>query len=594
MTKTKGREKPKGAVHIIWLLCIEELESLAELCVMEVLQVFSAGSFIFLIEHLCCSSILLLVSTFLACAVAALLIWRRREQSSRVRLPPGPRSLPIIGHLHLLGDLPHQSLFKLARIHGPLMQLKLGSTVAIVASSPEMAKEILQTHDQIFASRPGTAGAIHAGFDRTDIGFAPYGPYWKLMRQLCVTDLFSHKRMEAFRPIRVEEVGALLRSVLEDSADDQVRKSLILLRPKLLATTNNIISRMTLGKRLFELASSSQQREASHDMVAVVAEGLTLVGAFNIGDYIPLLAGLDLQGYVRRMKVYKRRVKALLQEMINARRDERRPDPCDLLDVLISTSSSGSVKLTTPLTDDNIKAVMMDMFVAGTESSGGTVEWALAELLANPMAMKKVQEELDSIVGQTQLVQETHIPHLPYLQAVVKETMRLHPIGPLLLPHESTQACQIAGYHIPAKTRAYVNVWAIGRDPSVWRNPLVFLPERFLESDVEMCGGKQFHLLPFGSGRRACPAWALGLLTVQFLLASLLQCFDWSLPTSHAHGSKVDMSEIFGLAVKMANPIRAMATPRLPTNMIMSIHVDAQPQEICLKTRHGRFITSSY
>ena len=203
------------------------------------------------------------------------------------------------------------------------------------------------------------------------------------------------------------------------------------------------------------------------------------------------------------------------------------------------------------------------------------MEWALADLINSPDVMQKVQEELDEVVGKERLVKEVDIPALPYLGAVVKESMRMHPVVPLLIPHIAAQECKIGGYKLPAKTRAYVNTWAISRDPTVWERPLDFWPERFQENNLDV-RGQNFELLPFGSGRRRCPGYALGLLNVHLMLASLVQGFTWSLvplnaPEAHGH-IHLDMSERFGLTVAMAKPLRAFAVPRLSLHLYQGLH----------------------
>lgn len=195
-----------------------------------------------------------------------------------------------------------------------------------------------------------------------------------------------------------------------------------------------------------------------------------------------------------------------------------------------------------------------DIFAAGTDTSAITVEWALAELINHPGIMKKAREEIDSVVGKSRLVEESDIPNLPYLQAIVKETIRLHPTGPMIV-RESTKNSTINGYDIPAGTRLFVNVWAIGRDPNHWENPLEFRPERFIvengknQLDVR---GQHFHLLPFGSGRRSCPGTSLALYMVQATLSAMIQCFDWKLSGG---GVIVDMEEGPGLTLPRAHPL---------------------------------------
>ncbi|KAJ7527762.1 hypothetical protein O6H91_16G069800 [Diphasiastrum complanatum] len=205
------------------------------------------------------------------------------------------------------------------------------------------------------------------------------------------------------------------------------------------------------------------------------------------------------------------------------------------------------------------------MITTGSDTSSITIIWGIAEILRNPSVLEKAHQELDRIVGRERIVEEDDIPQLKYLQAIVKETFRLHPAVPLLVPHESTQAVQIAGYDIPAKSRLLVNAWAFGRDPSSWEKPLEFFPDRFLNNTIDI-RGKDYELIPFGSGRRGCPGLELGLINVQLGMAALLQSFNWSLPYPQ-RPADLDMTELFGLTLPRASPLCAVATPRLPRHL---------------------------
>lgn len=207
-----------------------------------------------------------------------------------------------------------------------------------------------------------------------------------------------------------------------------------------------------------------------------------------------------------------------------------------------------------------------DIFAAGTDTSAITVEWALAELINHPNIMQKAIEEIDSVTGKTRLVEESDISNLPYLQSIVKETLRLHPTGPIIA-RESNEDCTVNGYYIPAKTRLLVNVWAIGRDPNHWENPLEFYPERFLGNGIKSqmdVRGQYFEFLPFGSGRRGCPGTSLALQVVQTSLATMIQCFEWKLGNNKVQeNGKVDMEEGLGLTLPRANPLVCVPVVRL-------------------------------
>jgi cytochrome P450 len=205
---------------------------------------------------------------------------------------------------------------------------------------------------------------------------------------------------------------------------------------------------------------------------------------------------------------------------------------------------------------------VQDLIAGGTESSAVTVEWALSELLKKPEVFAKATEELDRVVGRGRWVTEKDIPSLPYMDAIVKETMRLHPVAPMLVPRLSREDTSIGGYDIPAGTRVLVSVWTIGRDPELWDAPEEFMPERFLGSRLDV-KGQDYELLPFGSGRRMCPGYSLGLKVIQVSLANLLHGFEWKLP----HGVELNMEEIFGLSTPRKFPLEAVVEPKLPAHL---------------------------
>lgn len=205
-----------------------------------------------------------------------------------------------------------------------------------------------------------------------------------------------------------------------------------------------------------------------------------------------------------------------------------------------------------------------DILTAAMDTSATAVEWALSELMKHPEEMKKVQKELETAVGLDRMVEESELDNLEYLDMVVKETLRLHPVGPLLLPHESVEDCTINGYHIPKKSRVVINAWAIGRDPEAWTDPEKFWPERFVSSNIDL-RGRDFQLIPFGSGRRGCPGMQLGLTVVKQVVAQLVHCFDWELPDGMLP-SELDMSEEFGLVIPRAKHLLAVPTYRLKIN----------------------------
>ena len=259
-----------------------------------------------------------------------------------------------------------------------------------------------------------------------------------------------------------------------------------------------------------------------------------------------------MQGLRRRMKKVHREFDSLAEEIIVEHIEMKKQngqENNDFVDVLLDISESGNL-----ISRNDMKALLLDMLVAGTDTSAATLEWAMLEKLRNPGVMKRMHEELESMVGKDgPRVKPCELPSLDYLQCVVKETLRLHSTVPLLVPRESMEACTVAGYRIPAKTRLIVNAWAIGRDPAVWGDDaLAFKPERFMAGgrnrDIDV-KGQNFELIPFGSGRRGCPGMALALEVVGLTLAQLFHCFDWRLECRDGVQQELNMTEAFGLTM---------------------------------------------
>ncbi|GLJ54974.1 hypothetical protein SUGI_1180280 [Cryptomeria japonica] len=477
---------------------------------------------------------------------------KRKSDKGELGLPPGPRPWPVVGNLHLLGSLPHEALAKLATKYGPIMFLRLGSVPTVVVSSPAMAKEFLKTHDLIFANRPPTSAGKYMTYERRDVAQSPYGEYWRQMRKLCTMELLTPKRTESFRWVREEEVSAMVRSVWEES---QHGVRLVNLRKHIFSVLLNIVCRMFAGRSYCD-----HQLSGGQEFSQMVAEIMHLTGVIVPGDFIPSLAFLDWGGYCRRMqavnKVFDEFADELIDEHIERRR-VKKSEKSDIVDVMLDMAEIGSAEI--QVSRLHIKAIITDMLIAGVETSTTTIEWAMTELLRNPQAMSRAQEEIELKVGRDRMVRESDLVSLHYLRCVVKETLRLHAPAPLLMAHESTQGCNVGEYYIPPKTRLFVNVWAIGRDERVWEDPLEFKPERFIGSSIDV-NGHHFELLSFGTGRRGCPGIYMGLSSVYLVVAQLIHCFHWNVE------GDLDREETFGLTLPKKFPISAFPYWKLTTD----------------------------
>nr|XP_010936313.1 flavonoid 3'-monooxygenase [Elaeis guineensis] len=487
----------------------------------------------------------------------ATLLYLYLKPRSQPPLPPGPTGWPILGNLPQLGTKPHQTLYHLSHVHGPLLHLRFGRTPTIVAASAAVASSLLKTHDANFAGRPLSSGPKIMAYDGRSVAWSPYGDRWRAIRKICNLNLFSTKALDGFRYIRQSEAAAMAAGLAAAAAVVEVG-------PWLNACTANTISRVTLGRRLFAVDGSG--REEVKEFKDMSVELTKLAGEFVVGDFVPALKWVDVGGVVGRMKRLSRQFDQFLEKIIREHKEESGPTEQneDFLTVLIRLNEDGDEE-GGKLTHQEMKGILLDMFVAGTDTSTSTVEWALAELIRHPDILKKAQQELDSVVGRNRLVSEPDLVHLPLLQAIVKETFRIHPSTPLSLPRIAADNCEINGYHIPKGANLLVNIWAIGRDPATWADPLEFRPSRFLPGgghehiDIK---GNDFEIIPFGAGRRICAGMSLGLRMVQLMLATMVHGFDWALLMGQVP-EKLNMEEAFGLTLQRAEPLSLWPKPRL-------------------------------
>ncbi|KAH9781906.1 cytochrome p450 [Citrus sinensis] len=446
------------------------------------------------------------------------------------RLPPSPWALPIVGHLHLLGPSLHHSFHKLSTRYGPLMSIRIGSVLGVVTSSPDVTKELLKTNDVTFAARNSSA-AIECLTYNSSFAFAPNGPYWQFMKKLTTVELLGSRTLLQFLPIRTNELNELIRFLFEKSKSG----GSVNITDELLKFTNNIISQMMLSIRCSGKGGQAEECRT--------------------------LAREEIQGYSSTFDSLLENI-ITNREKLRKEKKESEEKVKDLLDILLDVLENQNSEI--KLTRDHIKALFLDFLTAGTDTSSMTVEWALAELINHPMVLQKAQQEIDQVFGRNRLVQLKN--HLPYIQAIIKESFRIHPPIPLI-SRKAVEDCKIGNYVIPKDTVLFVNLWSMGRDPKIWKNPLEFQPERFLsqsnsEIDVK---GLHYQFLPFGTGRRGCPGLSLAMQELPTTLAAMIQCFNFKVTSPDG---VVDMSERPGLSSPRAQDLVCVPVARCAPSIL--------------------------
>ncbi|XP_057487215.1 cytochrome P450 736A117-like [Actinidia eriantha] len=425
------------------------------------------------------------------------------------------------------------------------MLLRFGSKPVLVVSSADAAREIMKTQDLVFVNRPRSIVISKLLYGSRDVAFSPYGEYWRQIRSLCVVHLLSNKRVLSFRAVREEETTLMIDKIKQSYSYSS--SSVVNLTELFKSLTNNIVCRVASGRKY------SEERRFKELLV----EFVDYLGFFDVGDYIPWLWWVNkINGLYGRVERVAKELDDFIEGVVEEHeRGERKGGHEDFVDVLLQVQRE-NVASGSPIHRESVKAVILDMFAAATDTTASVLEWVMAELLGHPLILKKLQSEVREIAGVKQAITEDKLEKMPYLKAVIKETLRLHPPIPLLLPRESMRDTQVMGYNIAARTQVFTNVWTIGRDPSLWARPDEFWPERFMDSLVDF-RGHDFEFLPFGAGRRGCPGIQFGTSVDELALANLMGNFNFSLPV----GEELDMSEAAGLAVYKRTALLAVVTP---------------------------------
>ncbi|PKI62211.1 hypothetical protein CRG98_017393 [Punica granatum] len=434
------------------------------------------------------------------------ILGRRRPKSGgkNKKLAPEPNGgLPIIGHLNLLGgdEVLHRKLGRMADKYGPAFTLRLGHRPIVVLSRWEEAKECFTTNDRYLASRPLLTAPKLLGYNYAMLGFAPYGDYWREVRKIATSHLLKPHRVDFFKDVWESEIREGW------SAD----------------IMTNVMVRVVAGKRYFAFSGEFPETQVRQFQKAF-RRLIELAGAVVLSDAVPFLGWMDnFQGQARGMKQVNKELDVVIEQWLDEHRQDRKrrvksEDEEDLFDKMLSLQEKGQL-MSDPYTPDTcIKATCLEIMIDGFETTATMLTWAIACLMNHPEALKKAREELDTVVGRDRLVDDSDIPKLPYLQAVVQH------------------------------------------DPRVYKEPFEFRPERFLTDNAHVdLRGQNYELLPFSSGRRSCPGMWLGTRLVQLSLARLIHGFEFVNPTN----KPIDMTEVPSLSLAKATPVEIILIPRL-------------------------------
>ncbi|XP_076903300.1 cytochrome P450 CYP82D47-like [Bidens hawaiensis] len=479
--------------------------------------------------------------------------------------PEASGAWPIIGHFNVFNgpDLPHVTLASMADRYGPIFNIRLGVRKVLVVSNQEIVKDIFSTHDVSVSDRPNYIAANILGRKGASFSFTPYGPYWRGIRKIISQELLSNSRLDKLKHVQVFELEKSIKNMHElwKEKKDEQGKVLVEMKNWFGELNMNTMLKVVAGKRY--TGGDGEDEEEMMRCREVIKEWFKYFGQFLVADALPFLDCFDLGGYKKTIKQVALQLDSMVGKWLEEHHRKRSSGDAsevkDFMDVMIQVVEDDDVAGYNA--DTIIKATCETLIAGGADTISGMLTWTLSLLLNNRYALRKAQEELDTQVGKERRVNQSDIKILVYLQAIVKETLRLYPATFINAPRAFTKDCTIAGYHVRKGTWLLINTWKLHRDPKIWSDPCEFRPERFLSRNhigLDVLGSN-FELIPFGVGRRHCPGIGLAGQTLHMVLATLLQNFDISTPNC----APVDMSPSAGLTNGKATPLQVLVSPRV-------------------------------
>lgn len=476
-------------------------------------------------------------------------------------LPPGPRGWPLVGNLVQVILQRRHFIFivrDLRKKYGPIFTMQMGQRTMVIVTSSQLIHEALVQRGPEFASRPPDS-PIRLVFSvgKCAINSAEYGPLWRSLRKNFVTELITPTRVKQCSWIRTWAMESHMKRLNSEAFDN--------------GSFVEVMSscRLTICSILICLCFGAKISEERIKHIESILKDVMLITSPQLPDFLPILTPLFRRQMREAKELRKRQMeclvplirnrKAFVEKGQNPNSESEMVSPIGAayVDSLFGLEPTGREQLG----EQEIVTLCSEVISAGTDTSATTAEWAMHHLVLNQEIQEKLYKEIVAAVGKDGLVKEEDVEKMPYLDAVVKETLRRHPPGHFLLSHAVIKDTELGGYAIPAGVHVeFYTAW-LTEDPDMWSDPGEFRPERFLEGDgvdVDVTGTRGVKMVPFGAGRRICPAWSLGILHIHLLIARMVHAYKW-LPVP---GAPPDSTETYAFTVVMKNSLKAVILPR--------------------------------
>ncbi|XP_038693722.1 xanthotoxin 5-hydroxylase CYP82C4-like [Tripterygium wilfordii] len=518
-----------------------------------------------------------MIITILTTLAFTLLIKYLFSISSKPKIPQVPGALPLIGHLHLfrpsLKKAFHITLGEMANKYGPIFTIKLGVGRFVIVNNSEIAKECFTTNDKILDGRSKSLASKIMGYNHALILLAPCSHHWRNARKIMTLELLSNQKLEIFKPVGESILNAFVKEIYNRNRVYDDKNVVVEMKRWFEDINMSVIFRMLAGKSYCSGDLLEEEKEKNKRFVEALHRFVELATNSLVVDLLPYLGWWYSREISRDLKRMAEDLDQVLQGWVEEHKHKRLlgegKGKKDFIYAILSILDEDKELLNDYDLDTFIKSTCLALIVGAGDATTLTLTWALSLLLNNPHVLQKAQQELDTHVGKERLVQDSDLQNLVYLQAILKETLRLYPPGPVSAPHQATQDCTINGYHISAGIDILVNFSKLHRDPITWPDPDAFQPERFLTSSHKDFDfrGHNYELIPFGAGRRICPAMAYGLQVTQLTLAKLLHCFE----IVSATGGPIDMTDSVLMINLKKTKLDVLLSPRLPAHVAVAI-----------------------